>query len=134
MEQQYRAADAEIGSVRQEQADFAELGTAQWALIHAFERDYIGKRVYGTRCTYEDDNWFNLDGSTGSRTGIRWSRSSDTTALQILLKATILDYAFARSLEISSAKLLQTRLKKQFFLLLRTRGSWRVRPVRFCSD
>lgn len=112
MEQQYRAADAEIGSVRQEQADFAELGTAQWALIHAFERDYIGKRVYGTRCTYEDDNWFNLDGSTGSRTGIRWSRSSDTTALQILLKATILDYAFARSLEISSAKLLQTRLKK----------------------
>ena len=104
MEQQYRTAAAAIGSVQEEQAAFAELGAAQWKLVHAFERHYIGKRVHGTGCAYDEDNWFNLDGSVLSRSGINWSRWSHTPALRILLKGTFFDSIFARALELSSAK------------------------------
>jgi len=103
MEQQYKIAVSGIGSIQEEQNDFAELGAAQWSLLRAFERDYIGKRVHGTNCNYEEENWFHLDGSTGSRAGIKWSRWSDTPVIRILLKALTFDWIFARSLEVASA-------------------------------
>lgn len=121
MEQQYRIADAEIGSVREKQADFAELGAAQWKLIHAFERDYIGKRVHSTGCTYDDDNWFSLDGSTNSRTGIMWLKWSDTPALLILLKAMFFDWIFDRSLELSSAKTILAHLQRTVLPLIQNK-------------
>lgn len=113
MEQQYQIAESGIGSVQEEQNDFAELGAAQWALIRAFERDYIGKAVHNTGCNYEEENWFTLNRSQGSRTGIIWSRCSDTSAIQILLKAMIFDLIFARSLELSSARLTLIDLQKK---------------------
>lgn len=104
MEQQYQITETGIGSVQGEQNDFAELGAAQWALIQAFERHYIGKGVHNTGCNYEADNWFALDGAIGSRTGINWSRWSDTPAIHVLLKAMFFDMVFDRSLELGTAR------------------------------
>lgn len=112
MESQYRTADANIGSVREGQADFSELGAAQWKLIHGFEGGYIGKRVHSTGCIYDDDNWFNLDGSSTSRSGIIWLKWSDAPALVILLKATFFDWIHDRSLELSSAKTILANLQR----------------------
>lgn len=112
MESQYRTADANIGSIREGQADFSELGAAQWKLIHGFEGGYIGKRVHSTGCIYDDDNWFNLDGSSTSRSGIIWLKWSDAPALVILLKATFFDWIHDRSLELSSAKTILANLQR----------------------
>lgn len=112
MEPQHLTVDANIGSVREGQTDFAELGAAQWKLIHAFERNYIGKRVYNTDCIYDDDNWFRFDGSTTSRKGIRWLKWLDTPALATLLKAMFFDWIYDRSPELSTAVIMLGYLKR----------------------
>lgn len=112
MAPQHVTADTNIGSVREGQTDFAELGAAQWKLIQAFERNYIGKRVYSTDCIYDDDNWFRFDGSTTSRTGIRWVKWLDSPALATLLKAMFFDWIYDRSPELSTAVIMLAYLKR----------------------
>lgn len=96
---------ASIIQVQDKREASIELAASQWKLIHAFERGYLGKQVPNTRSNYEAEEWFDLSGSTSSRTGIKWSKFSGGPALKILAKAMAFDSIIDRSIEISSAKL-----------------------------
>lgn len=104
-----------------EQVSSAELADSQWKLVDALEREYLGKRVHNTLSRYEDDNWFDLSGAQGSRTGIHWPAWSDTQALKILVKSMMWDYIFDRSVELSTAKLRYHILERTFLRLIRSR-------------
>lgn len=93
---------ASVVALEDERISDTELAKSQWALIHVLERQYRGKTVYGTTCKFEDDNWFNIDGRTGSsRTGINWTLiKTDEPALRVLIKMYLFDAIFERRLEI----------------------------------
>ena len=84
----------------------AELAKSQWALIHDLERQYKGKKVYGTNCLFEDDKWFSMDSRAGaSRSGINWTLiETAEPALQALMKMHLFDAIFERRLEIGYAQ------------------------------
>jgi len=103
---------AGLGHVQREQVDSAELARSQWRLIQAFEQGYLGKQVLNTRCDYEAEEWFDLTGSSSSRTGLKWATWSSAPALKILVKAMMWDLIFDRSLEISSARLRLHSIRK----------------------
>lgn len=111
-----------LGQVHEdERVTSAELAASQWKLIDTLEREYFGKRVFNTRCSYEDEKWFDLNGGTGSRTGINWSDWSDSPALKVLLKSMMWDQIFDRSIELSTAKLLLHTLQKTLLALIESR-------------
>lgn len=99
----------------------AELAASQWKLIEAFEREYLGKRVYNTCCSYEDENWFDLNGGQGSRTGIHWLGWSNTPAFKVLLKSMMWDQIFDRSIQLSTAKIRQCVLERTLLTLIESR-------------
>lgn len=112
---------AGLGQVQKEEIDPVELAACQWKLIEALESEYIGKPVHNTRCIYEDENWFELNGAQGSRTGIYWTALSETPALKVLLKSMMWDQIFDRSLELSTAKLRLIRIQNTFQRLITNR-------------
>lgn len=128
MEQQYRTAEPKIESAREVQAGFIQLGSDQWKLIHAFEQNYRGKKVHSTGCRYDDDNWYSLDGSSASRSGIKWLKWSDTPALLILLKAMFFDWIYDRSLELSSANATLAHLQRTVLPIIENKKLLTGRP------
>lgn len=94
-----------IGETQKKRISISDLAKSQWALINDLERQYLGKTVHGTKCKFEDDNWFSLDGPSGaSRTGINWKPfASSEPALKVLFKIFMFEAIFDRSLELASA-------------------------------
>lgn len=109
------------GHVQEEQVSSAELAASQWKLIDALESEYLGKRVFNTRCNYEDENWFDLNGSSCSRTGIYWPSWSDSPAFKVLLKSMMWDDIFDRSIKISTAKIRFHLLERTLLALIESR-------------
>nr|WP_314900524.1 hypothetical protein [uncultured Deefgea sp.] len=107
-----RTALAGLDLVQNDEATSIEFAACQWKLIDALESEYLGKLVHNTRCHYEDENWFDLNGAQGSRTGIYWSVLSDAPALKVLLKSMMWDQIFDRSLELSTAKIRYSLVQK----------------------
>jgi hypothetical protein len=100
-----------------------DLGKSQWALIHAFENNYMGRTVDGIHCKFEDDKWFSADNmSTASRTGVNWQLLETTEpALRILIKAFLFDTIQERHLEIATATQKYRHLRNCIIPLIESR-------------
>jgi hypothetical protein len=104
-----------------EAISFDKIAASQWMLIEALEREYLGRKILNTHCIYEDENWFDVTGAQGSRTGIHWQVFSKNPAIKVLLKTMIWDQIFGQSIEISTAKLRISLFVKTFMPLIKSR-------------
>lgn len=120
MNSSYKTDVATISEIQNEWISASDLAKSQWALIHDLERQYLGKTVLGTKCKFEDDNWFSLVGvSSGSRTGINWKLfASSGPALKVLVKTMMFEAIHDRSLEIGSAMHIVSGLKRDIIPLI----------------
>lgn len=112
---------APIAAIEGERTLASDLAKSQWALIHELECKYTGKIVHGTRCKFEDDNWFSQSGSDVSRSGINWQLATRAPALKVLVKTMIFETIYARSLEISSAADKTKKLRKGILALIESK-------------
>lgn len=100
-----------MGSSKQLDADVlvgeriqpAALAEAQWVLLHALERQYIGRTVWNTQSKFEDDIWLVEEGKR-KKMVVNWEGSLGTSglALQILCKAVCFEMVTSRRLEANT--------------------------------
>jgi len=112
-----------FAEIQIEGASTLDLANSQWALIQDLERQYIGKTVHGTKCKFENDNWYTYDGpSSGSRTGINWKLpATEEPALKVLIRAMMFEAIDNRRLEIGSALGIFNGLKRDIIPLINSK-------------
>lgn len=88
----------------------SSLAEAQWALLHALEKQYIGRAVWNMSSNFEDDKWLAVEGKRKTVV-INWEGSLGRSgrALQILCKVICFEM-------VTSSRLEPSTIQSKFFL------------------
>lgn len=93
----------DAGVLVEERIQPAGLAEAQWVLLQALERQYIGRTVWNTPSKFDDDVWFVEEGKR-KKVVTNWEGSLGTSgrALQILCKVICFEMITSRRLEANT--------------------------------